>query len=80
MLTRLGLGLIWLLHFLPLRWLAPLGAAFGMVLYALARERRHVTLTNLRLCLAHRPEAEREQLAKAHFRSFRRSFLERGLL
>jgi KDO2-lipid IV(A) lauroyltransferase len=80
MLTRLGLGLIWLLHFLPLRWLASLGEAFGMALYLFGRERRHVALTNLRLCRPRMPEAEREQLAKAHFRAFGRSFLERGLL
>ena len=80
MLTRLGLGLIWLLHFLPLRGLAALGSAFGRVLYALGRERRHVALTNLRLCHPQMPEAEREELAKAHFRAFGRSFLERGLL
>jgi KDO2-lipid IV(A) lauroyltransferase len=80
MLTRLGLGLIWLLHFLPLRRLAALGAAFGMVLYALGRERRHVALTNLRLTHPQMPEAQRKQLAQAHFRAFGRSFLERGLL
>jgi len=50
MLTRLGLAVIWLLRFLPLALLAPVGRAFGMLLYLFARERRHVTLTNLRLC------------------------------
>ena len=80
MLTRLGLGLIWLLHFLPLKRLAPLGEAFGGLLYAFGRERRHITLTNLRPCYPQMAEAEREQLARAHFRAFGRSFLERGLL
>jgi lauroyl/myristoyl acyltransferase len=80
MLTRLGLALIWLLHFLPLKRLAPLGEAFGGLLYAFGRERRHIALTNLRLCYPRMPEAEREQLARAHFRAFGRSFLERGLL
>ncbi|HMM53532.1 MAG TPA: lipid A biosynthesis acyltransferase [Candidatus Desulfobacillus sp.] len=78
--TRLGLALIWLLHFLPLRLLAPLGEILGRLLYAFGRERRHVTLTNLRLCYPQLAEAEREQLARAHFRAFGRSFLERGLL
>ncbi|MCA1975126.1 MAG: hypothetical protein LDL44_20015, partial [Caenispirillum sp.] len=80
MLTRLGLGLIWLLHFLPLKWLAPLGELFGGLLYAFGRERRHIALTNLRLCYPHMAEAERARLARAHFRAFGRSFLERGLL
>ena len=80
MLTRIGLGLIWLLHFLPLRRLAPLGERFGGLLYAFGRERRHIALTNLRLCYPQMGEAEREQLARAHFRAFGRSFIERGLL
>ena len=78
--THLGLGLVWLLHFLPLRMLASLGEAFGTLLYLLGRERRHVALTNLRLCFPQMSDAERERLAKAHFRAFGRSFLERGLL
>ncbi|MBZ0145545.1 MAG: lipid A biosynthesis acyltransferase, partial [Rhodocyclaceae bacterium] len=80
MLTRLGLALIWLLHFLPLKRLAPVGELFGGLLYAFGRERRHVALTNLRLCYPQMPEGEREALARAHFRAFGRSFLERGLL
>ena len=80
MLTRLGLGLIWLLHFLPLARLAALGEAFGDLLYRLARERRTIALTNLGLCQPQLGVAQRESLARAHFRSFGRSFLERGLL
>ena len=48
--TRIGLAIVWLLHGLPLRWLAPLGRGLGALLHALARERRQVVLTNLRLC------------------------------
>jgi uncharacterized membrane protein YgcG len=61
MLTRLGLALIWLLHFLPLKRLAPVGELFGGLLYAFGRERRHVALTNLRLCYPQMPEGERER-------------------
>ena len=39
--VRLGLGLIWLLHFLPLAVLSRIGAALGGLLYALAAARRH---------------------------------------
>lgn len=80
MLTRLGLALIWLLHFLPLRLLAPVGRGFGMLLYALARERRRVTLTNLRLCFPQWSEAERMRIARRHFQAFGRSLLEHGIL
>jgi KDO2-lipid IV(A) lauroyltransferase len=80
MLTRLGLALIWLLHFLPLRLLALAGRGFGMLLYVLARERRRVTLTNLRLCFPQWSEVERIRIARRHFQAFGRSLLEHGIL
>lgn len=78
--TRLGLGLIWLLHWLPLALLAPLGRAAGLLLYALAGERRRVVLANLRLCFPDLHEQERVQLARNHFAVFTRSLLEHGIL
>ena len=77
---RLGLALIRLLHFLPLAVLARLGAALGTLLYALARARRSVVLTNLRLCFPELSEEERRRLARRHFRAFGRSLLEHGIL
>lgn len=78
--TRIALGLLWLLHWLPLPLLAGIGRGFGQVLYLLGRERRHVAMTNLRLCFPALTEAERADLAKSHFQAFGRSFLERGIL
>ena len=78
--TRFALALMWLLHFLPLSMLARLGTGLGALLYLLGRERRQVTLTNLRLCFPQKTEAERLILAKKHFAVFGRSFIERGLL
>ena len=80
MMTRIGLGLIWLLHWLPLMLLAPLGRAAGLLLYALAAERRRVVLTNLRLCFPELDEQQRVQLARDHFAVFTRSLLEHGIL
>ena len=77
---RLGLALIWLLHFLPLNTLARVGTGLGAVLYALARARREVVLTNLRLCFPELDEPRRRDLARAHFRAFARSLLEHGIL
>jgi len=77
---RLGLALIWLLHFLPLNALARVGTGLGAVLYALARARREVVLTNLRLCFPELDEPRRRDLARAHFRAFARSLLEHGIL
>ena len=78
--TRLALAVMWLLHWLPMGWLARLGHAFGTLLYWFARERRQVALTNLRLCFPELDDQERTALARRHFRAFGRSFLERGLL
>jgi KDO2-lipid IV(A) lauroyltransferase len=80
LLTRIVIALAWFLHFLPLAFLAPVGEAVGTILYFLARERRGVCLTNLARCLPGLPEAERVALAKAHFRAFGRSVLERPIL
>ncbi len=77
--TRLGLALIWLLHFLPLPLLARIGEGFGWLLYVLGRERRRVARVNLRLCFPGLPEGERERRVQAAFRNFGRSLLERGL-
>lgn len=78
--ARLAIALLWLLHFLPLRCLASLGAFFGKLLFIFAKERRHVTLTNLRLCFPALSETQRIDLAHRHFQAFGRSFVERGLL
>ena len=78
--TRLGLFVAWLLHLLPLALLAPLGCAVGLLLYPLARERRNVTLTNLRLCFPQWNEAERKRIARRHFQVVARAFLEHGIL
>ena len=80
MMARLGIFLIWLLHFLPLAVLARFGEGFGLLLYALGRERRRVARTNLRLCFPDMAEDERERLVRGHFRAFGRSVLERGIL
>ncbi|MBP9713222.1 MAG: lipid A biosynthesis acyltransferase [Sterolibacterium sp.] len=80
MIVRFALGLMWLLHFLPLSVLARLGGGLGALLHLLGRERRRVTLTNLRLCFPQMSEAERAVLARQHFAAFGRSFIERGLL
>ncbi len=77
---RIGLAILWLLHLLPLAVLAPLGRAVGLMLYPLARERRNVTLINLRLCFPQWSEPKRKRMARRHFQSVARAFLEHGLL
>ena len=80
MLTRVAVGIVWLLHFLPLPVFARIGSGLGRFLYFLARERRRVCLTNLARCFPQMSEAERVAIAKAHFRAFGRTVLERSIL
>ena len=80
LLTRIAVALFWALHFLPLQVLARIGETAGAILYFFGGERRQVCLTNLARCLPEMPEAERVALAKAHFRAFGRSVLERSIL
>lgn len=77
---QFGVAAMWLLHWLPFPLLGALGRVFGWLLWAANRERRHCTLTNLRLCFPHRSEAGRQCLAKAHFVVFAQAALERNLL
>lgn len=77
---RLLLGMMWLLHWLPLSLLGRLGKLVGTLLFMALRSRRHITLTNLRLCLPELSDAERRNIAKAHFQAYARSVLERSIL
>jgi KDO2-lipid IV(A) lauroyltransferase len=78
--SRLVFGLMYLVRALPLSFQVLVGNAAACVLYWIIRERRQVIRTNLRLCFPHLAEADRERLARAHFRAFLRSFLDRGML
>ena len=77
---RLLIGLMWLLHWLPLPILGRLGDAVGALLYLVLRSRRHIALTNLRLCMPELSEAERAALARRHFQAYSRSVWERAVL
>jgi KDO2-lipid IV(A) lauroyltransferase len=77
---RLLLFTMWLLHWLPLPLLGRLGEAIGSLLFVLMRTRRAIALTNLRLCMPERSEAERKSIARKHFQGYARSVLERGIL
>ncbi len=80
MFSRVLVAVLWLLHFLPLALLARLGHALGVALFAFAGRRRHIVLVNLGLCFPELSAAQREDLARAHFKILGRSLLERSLL
>jgi Kdo2-lipid IVA lauroyltransferase/acyltransferase len=78
--SRVTIGLMWLLHWLPLPVQAAIGRGLGRALYALGRSRRRIALRNLELCFPQWPTSQREALAREHFQWLGRSLLERGLL
>ena len=78
--ARFLLAILWLLHWLPLVLLAPVGRMVGQVLFALAGSRRRVVLRNLELCLPEQTAEYRAALAREHFAWLGRSIVERGLL
>ena len=77
---KLLLGLMWLLHWLPLPLLGRVGKLTGSLLFMTLRARRHIALTNLRLCMPELTEAERVDIARGHFQAYSRSVWERGIL
>src|SRR3954465_12246514 len=72
--------LMWLMHWLPLPILGRIGEGIGSLLFFVIKKRRHIALTNLRLCMPELTEAERIALAKKHFKAYSRSVWERGIL
>jgi KDO2-lipid IV(A) lauroyltransferase len=77
---RLGVFILWLIHFLPLRIIAGIGNGLGSLLYLLAAERRRVGEINLKLCFPGMDEQARSKLLRAHFRMFTRGLIERSIL
>ncbi|WLI89292.1 lipid A biosynthesis acyltransferase [Massilia sp. R2A-15] len=77
---RAVIAFMWLLHWLPLPLLGRFGEAVGSLLFMALKSRRHIALTNLRLCMPELSEAERVALARRHFQAYSRSVWERAIL
>ncbi len=78
--ARLALGLLRLIHWLPLGVQAAIGRGAGALLHVLGRERRRIALRNLELCMPQRSAAERAALVRVHFGWLGRSIVERSVL
>src|SRR5437868_12457257 len=74
----LGVFVLWLVHFLPMRWIGALGAALGSLIYRFGRGR--VTRINLALCFPQMSERERHALGARHFRMLGRNALELSIM
>ena len=78
--TRLGIALLWLIHWLPLSMQAALGTVLGRLTAHLARPRRRVVERNLARCFPELDEAQRNEILTRHFIAATRAMLEHGLL
>ncbi|MBH8578957.1 LpxL/LpxP family Kdo(2)-lipid IV(A) lauroyl/palmitoleoyl acyltransferase [Bisbaumannia pacifica] len=65
--TWLGIGAMRLGAWLPWRLKMGLGQGIGLLAWRLARRRRHITETNLRLCFPELSEARRAELVRETF-------------
>jgi KDO2-lipid IV(A) lauroyltransferase len=72
-------GLLRLLACLPYGWVARSGHVLGALLYRLPSKRKHILLTNLRLCFPEKSDQENDALGRSTFQHVIRSYLERGV-
>jgi KDO2-lipid IV(A) lauroyltransferase len=78
-LTWFGLACMRAVSWLPLPVISLVGAALGMLLYALHAPRRRVVRVNLRLCFPQLSRGARARLARRHFRAFGQTLLDIGI-
>ncbi len=78
--ARLGLLVLRAIAKLPIGVVRRMGEWVGDFVWLVAPGRRHVTLVNLRLCFPAWTEQRRREVARAHFRCFVASFLERFIV
>ena len=78
--TQLAILFMRALAWLPLGVVRALGRGLGRLLFVLARPRRRIALTNLRLVFPQLSEAERVALVRRNFVYFAQAFLDRSWL
>ena len=78
--TRLGVFLLWALHWLPLSLQAMIGDLVGWLAYFLTSRRRRVAQRNLELCFPEMSGPEIRRLVRRNFQASVRAVLEHGLL
>ncbi len=76
----LGVGALWLLHWLPLSVQAAIGNAVGWLVAQLPGKRRHIVATNLALCFPEASPEIRGRWLRETFQASARATLEHGVL
>lgn len=78
--VRAGIGLLWLVHWLPLPLQAALGNALGWLLALIPGKRRHIVAANLALCFPDTPQSVRRRWLRLTFQASARAVLEHGIV
>lgn len=76
----LGVGVLWLLHWLPLSLQAAIGNALGWLVALLPGKRRRIVATNLALCFPDASPRMRRRWLRQTFQASARAALEHGVL
>ena len=76
--SRLGIFMLWLIHWLPLALQARIGNALGALLYQVASKRRKIGAINLALCFPEWSQAQRDTVLHRHFQAMTRAAIEHG--
>ena len=77
--TWLAAGQLWCITRLPYAWQLAIGRGLGVLIRRLARDRRHIALTNISLCFPELSGRERHRLLDAHFASLGIALVETAL-
>ena len=80
LLNILAHGFLWLLAFIPYKFVVLVGYGLGSMAPTFSKSRVKVIKANLKACFPNLSDEERERLAQQHWRLLGRSFAERGRL
>ena len=80
LLARFWIGVVKLFRYVPMSARNRIATVVGRLLWWAIPKRRHVTLTNLRLCFPEKTEAERVKLAHSLYKNMARAALDHGVL
>jgi len=75
-----GIGLLWLVHLLPLKAQYQVGIALGKLLYILGKKRRRLAAYNINLCFPSLDETAQAKLVKEHFKNLGLSIIETAIV
>lgn len=71
-------GILWIMRFLPRRWVMRMGAFIGDQMYKRNSKRRNIALINLQWCFPELTKQEREQMLMQHYRVFGATMVDLG--